>query len=102
MAEILNVCSVLPCMRVIHKPQRPQEYDSLPFSLSSPTLSLSGPRSRVERPLSAARKASQEERDSEETACRVLQALQIENSPLQSPEPRAFSRTPVGQITTIE
>ncbi|XP_024242530.1 katanin-interacting protein isoform X2 [Oncorhynchus tshawytscha] len=53
------------------------------------------PRSRVERPLSAARKASQEERDSEETACRVLQALQIENSPLQSPEPRAFSRTPV-------
>uniref|UniRef100_A0A4W5QVK8 Katanin interacting protein n=1 Tax=Hucho hucho TaxID=62062 RepID=A0A4W5QVK8_9TELE len=54
------------------------------------------------RPLSAARKASQEERDSEETACRVLQALQRENSPLQSPEPRAFSRTPVGQITTIE
>ncbi|XP_041714323.1 katanin-interacting protein isoform X1 [Coregonus clupeaformis] len=53
------------------------------------------PRSRVERPLSAARKASQEERDSEETACRVLQALQRENSPLQSPKPRAFSRTPV-------
>ncbi|XP_035590815.1 katanin-interacting protein-like isoform X2 [Oncorhynchus keta] len=53
------------------------------------------PWNHVERPLSAARKASQEERDSEETACRVLQALQRENSPLQSPEPRAFSRTPV-------
>uniref|UniRef100_A0A8C8JQI4 KATNIP domain-containing protein n=1 Tax=Oncorhynchus tshawytscha TaxID=74940 RepID=A0A8C8JQI4_ONCTS len=50
------------------------------------------PWKHVERPLSAARKASQEERDSEETACRVLQALQRENSPLQSPEPRAFSQ----------
>ncbi|XP_019902350.3 protein KIAA0556 isoform X2 [Esox lucius] len=52
------------------------------------------PRSRVERPLSAARKASREERDSEETACGVFQALQRENSPLNSPEPRALSRTP--------
>uniref|UniRef100_A0A8C1GUC4 KATNIP domain-containing protein n=1 Tax=Cyprinus carpio TaxID=7962 RepID=A0A8C1GUC4_CYPCA len=39
--------------------------------------------SRVERPLSAARKM-QEERDSEETAAGVFQALQRENSPLQT------------------
>uniref|UniRef100_A0A8C7L4D3 Protein KIAA0556 n=1 Tax=Oncorhynchus kisutch TaxID=8019 RepID=A0A8C7L4D3_ONCKI len=68
-----------------------------PPPLSLTPLALSGPWNHVERPLSAARKASQEERDSEETACRVLQALQRENSPLQSPEPRAFSRTPVRQ-----
>uniref|UniRef100_A0A4W5QVN8 Katanin interacting protein n=1 Tax=Hucho hucho TaxID=62062 RepID=A0A4W5QVN8_9TELE len=48
--------------------------------------SVTSPPNHVERPLSAARKASQEERDSEETACRVLQALQRENSPLQSPD----------------
>ncbi|XP_059180737.1 katanin-interacting protein [Centropristis striata] len=48
------------------------------------------PRSRVERPLSAARKASVEERDSEEMACRVRQAIQRENDPEQSPE--LFSR----------
>uniref|UniRef100_A0A8C7L4G8 Protein KIAA0556 n=1 Tax=Oncorhynchus kisutch TaxID=8019 RepID=A0A8C7L4G8_ONCKI len=59
-----------------------------PPPLSLTPLALSGPWNHVERPLSAARKASQEERDSEETACRVLQALQRENSPLQSPEPR--------------
>ncbi|KAL0984294.1 hypothetical protein UPYG_G00139570 [Umbra pygmaea] len=52
-------------------------------------------RSRVTRPLSAARKASQEERDSEEITSRVLQALQRENGPMSSPEPRPFSRTPV-------
>ncbi|XP_078146747.1 katanin-interacting protein [Centroberyx gerrardi] len=49
------------------------------------------PRSRIERPLSAARKASFEERDPEEMACKVHQAIQRENSPLRSPEP--FSRT---------
>ncbi|KAK1881253.1 Protein KIAA0556 [Dissostichus eleginoides] len=48
------------------------------------------PRSRVERPLSAARKASVEERDPEEMACRVRQAIQRENDPLQSLE--LFSR----------
>ncbi|XP_042364417.1 katanin-interacting protein isoform X2 [Plectropomus leopardus] len=48
------------------------------------------PRSRVERPLSAARKASAEERDSEEMACRVRQAIQRENHPVQGPE--LFSR----------
>ncbi|XP_030256065.1 protein KIAA0556 isoform X2 [Sparus aurata] len=48
------------------------------------------PRSRVDRPLSAARKASLEERDSEEMACRVRQAIQRENNPVQSPE--LFSR----------
>uniref|UniRef100_A0A671QAZ0 Katanin interacting protein n=1 Tax=Sinocyclocheilus anshuiensis TaxID=1608454 RepID=A0A671QAZ0_9TELE len=42
---------------------------------------LVGPCSRIERPLSAARKV-QEERDSEETAAGVFQALQRENSPL--------------------
>ncbi|KAK2870458.1 hypothetical protein Q8A67_024850 [Cirrhinus molitorella] len=44
---------------------------------------MSRPCSRVERPLSAARKV-QEERDSEETAAGVIQALQRENSPLQT------------------
>ncbi|XP_068439224.1 katanin-interacting protein isoform X1 [Clinocottus analis] len=44
------------------------------------------PRSRVERPLSAARKTSVEEPDPEEMACRVRQAIQRENNHLQSPE----------------
>ncbi|XP_048868761.1 katanin-interacting protein isoform X5 [Brienomyrus brachyistius] len=44
---------------------------------------FSGLWSRVERPLSAARKIAQEGRDSEEAACRVFQALQKENSVLQ-------------------
>ncbi|KAL7371680.1 hypothetical protein ABVT39_003245 [Epinephelus coioides] len=48
------------------------------------------PRSQVGRPLSAARKASFEERDPEEMACGVRQAIQRENDPLQSPE--LFSR----------
>ncbi|XP_029978131.1 protein KIAA0556 isoform X2 [Sphaeramia orbicularis] len=48
------------------------------------------PRSRVERPLSAARKASVEERDPEDTVCRVRQAIQRENNLVQSPD--AFSR----------
>ncbi|XP_038585886.1 katanin-interacting protein isoform X1 [Micropterus salmoides] len=51
------------------------------------------PRSRVERPLSVARKASVEERDSEEMACRVRQAIQRENDPVQCAEP--FSRNTV-------
>ncbi|XP_029954143.1 protein KIAA0556 isoform X2 [Salarias fasciatus] len=42
--------------------------------------------SRVERPLSAVRKASVDERDSEEVACRVRQAIQRENEPVQSSE----------------
>ncbi|XP_069373177.1 katanin-interacting protein isoform X2 [Paralichthys olivaceus] len=49
------------------------------------------PRSRVERPLSAARKASVEERDPEEMACRVRQAIQRENDSVQSSE--LFSRS---------
>uniref|UniRef100_A0A671RBY8 Katanin interacting protein n=1 Tax=Sinocyclocheilus anshuiensis TaxID=1608454 RepID=A0A671RBY8_9TELE len=44
---------------------------------------LVGMCSRIERPLSAARKV-QEERDSEETAAGVFQALQRENLPLQT------------------
>ncbi|XP_047464632.1 katanin-interacting protein isoform X2 [Mugil cephalus] len=48
------------------------------------------PRSRVERPLSAARKASVEDRDSEDVACRVRQAMQRENDPLPCAE--LFSR----------
>ncbi|XP_028989867.1 katanin-interacting protein isoform X2 [Betta splendens] len=43
-------------------------------------------RSRAERPLSAARKVSVEERDPEDAACRVQQAIQKENEPVQSPE----------------
>lgn len=50
-------------------------------------LFAKGPRSRVERPLSAARKASFEDRDPEDMACGVRQAIQRENKPLQSPEP---------------
>ncbi|KAM7381856.1 hypothetical protein PAMA_012625 [Pampus argenteus] len=48
------------------------------------------PRSRVERPLSVARKASFEEQDPEEKAYRVRNAIQRENNLAQSPEP--FSR----------
>ncbi|XP_035468366.2 katanin-interacting protein isoform X3 [Scophthalmus maximus] len=48
-------------------------------------------RSRVERPTSALRKASAEERDPEEMACRVRQAIQRENDPVQSVE--LFSRS---------
>lgn len=47
----------------------------------------------MERPLSAARKASVEERDPEEMACKVRQAIQRENDPVQSPE--LFSRNTV-------
>ncbi|XP_016339808.1 uncharacterized protein KIAA0556-like isoform X1 [Sinocyclocheilus anshuiensis] len=59
-----------------------------PVTVRRPTERTSGSRqetsrpcSRIERPLSAARKV-QEERDSEETAAGVFQALQRENSPL--------------------
>lgn len=52
-----------------------------------------GPRGRVERPLSAARKASVDQQDPVETACRVRQAIQRENEPVQSPE--LFSRNTV-------
>lgn len=47
----------------------------------------------MERPLSAARKTSVEEQDSEEMASRVRQAIQRENDPVQSPE--LFSRNTV-------
>lgn len=40
----------------------------------------------MDRTLSAARKASLEERDSEEMARRVRQAIQRENNIVQSPE----------------
>lgn len=52
-----------------------------------------GPRSRVDRPLSSSRKASVEERDPEEMACKVRQAIQRENQPVLSPE--LFSRNTV-------
>lgn len=61
--------------------------------LTDALLLALGPRSRVERTLSAARKASVEERDTDEMACRVRQAIQRENDPLQSPE--LFSRNTV-------
>ncbi|XP_067343977.1 katanin-interacting protein isoform X3 [Channa argus] len=44
------------------------------------------PRSRVDRPLSAVRKASFEERDPDEIACRVRQAIQRENNTFKSPD----------------
>ncbi|CAJ1080820.1 protein KIAA0556 isoform X1 [Xyrichtys novacula] len=46
--------------------------------------------SRMERPLSTAKKASMEERDPDEMVCRVRQAIQRENDPVQSFE--LFSR----------
>lgn len=52
-----------------------------------------GLRSSVERPLSVARKVPNEERDPEEMACRVHQAIQRENDPARSPEP--FGRSTV-------
>lgn len=44
----------------------------------------------MERPLSANRKSSVEDRDPEEVAIRVRQAIQKENNPVQSAE--LFSR----------
>lgn len=40
----------------------------------------------MDRPLSAARKASVDEQDPVDTACRVQQAIQRENDPVQSPD----------------
>lgn len=51
-------------------------------------------RSRVERPLSVARKTSLEECDPDDMACRVRQAIQKENSPVQSSD--AFNRSTCG------
>lgn len=53
---------------------------------------LSRPCSRIERPLSAARKV-QEERDSDEMAVGVFQALQRENTPLQTHRQRGQERS---------
>ncbi|XP_048029743.1 katanin-interacting protein isoform X1 [Megalobrama amblycephala] len=53
---------------------------------------MSRPCSRVERPLSAARKM-QEERDSDETAASVFQALQRENTPLQTHRQKGQERS---------
>uniref|UniRef100_A0A667YYZ9 Katanin interacting protein n=1 Tax=Myripristis murdjan TaxID=586833 RepID=A0A667YYZ9_9TELE len=61
--------------------------------------SLLWARSRLERPLSAVRKASMEERDPEEMVCRVQQAIQRENSLLRSPEP--FSRPTYGLLCCV-
>ncbi|XP_062415985.1 katanin-interacting protein isoform X2 [Pungitius pungitius] len=66
---------------------------SKPLLVKSKTLdrppskeSWEGPRGRAERPLSGARKAPAEERDPEETACRVRQAIRRENEPVQPAE----------------
>lgn len=56
-------------------------------------VSHQGPRSQLERSLSATRKASVEERDSEETRYMVCQAIQKENASLQNAE--LFSRNMV-------
>uniref|UniRef100_A0A8C6S5Q3 KIAA0556 n=1 Tax=Neogobius melanostomus TaxID=47308 RepID=A0A8C6S5Q3_9GOBI len=50
-------------------------------------------RGQIERPLSVVRKASLEERDPDDMACRVRQAIKKENSPVQSSD--AFSRSTV-------
>ncbi|XP_056152996.1 katanin-interacting protein [Lampris incognitus] len=67
-----------------------------PMLVKSKTLdrppSKEGHRSLIERPLSALRKASTDERDLEEVASQVLQAIQRENSLLKSPELRTASR----------
>ena len=52
----------------------------------------------MERPLSAARKTSFEERDSDEVAYRVRQAIQRENTPVQKAE--IFSRNTVCLVFT--
>uniref|UniRef100_A0A672YEB9 KIAA0556 n=1 Tax=Sphaeramia orbicularis TaxID=375764 RepID=A0A672YEB9_9TELE len=72
------------------QPKTPKSNTSTPSWRPARTA---GPRSRVERPLSAARKASVEERDPEDTVCRVRQAIQRENNLVQSPD--AFSRNTV-------
>ncbi|XP_051274601.1 katanin-interacting protein isoform X1 [Dicentrarchus labrax] len=75
-----NIDSFIPTKPMLVKSKtldRPPSKDSLDGQR---------PWSRVERPLSAARKASVEERDPEEKACMVRQAIQRENNPVQSPE----------------
>lgn len=47
----------------------------------------------MERPLSAVKKASLEERDPEDMAWRVRQAIQKENTPVHSPD--VFNRNTV-------
>ncbi|CAN9508536.1 unnamed protein product [Ophioblennius macclurei] len=54
--------------------------------------------SRVERPLSAVRKASVDERDSEEVAGRVRQAIQRENDPAVTSERFGLSSARGGQM----
>lgn len=53
----------------------------------------------MERPLSATRKASVEERDPEEVMIRVRQAIQRENTPVQGAE--LFSRHKVSLSRTV-
>ncbi|XP_028331929.1 protein KIAA0556 isoform X2 [Gouania willdenowi] len=53
--------------------------------------------SRVERPLSALRKASVEERDPEEVAFRVQQSIQRENQPVQNAAPFRHNTAKRGQ-----
>ncbi|KAI3365616.1 hypothetical protein L3Q82_010698, partial [Scortum barcoo] len=89
-----NIDSFIPTKPVLVKSKtldRPPSLDS---------WDCQRPKSRVERPLSAARKASVEERDPEEAATRVRQAIQRENDPLLSPE--LFSRnTPKASLTLL-
>lgn len=53
----------------------------------------------MERPLSANRKSSVEDRDPEEVAIRVRQAIQRENNPVQSAE--LFSRHTVSHTSLL-
>ncbi|XP_017274072.1 katanin-interacting protein isoform X2 [Kryptolebias marmoratus] len=68
-------------------PTKPMLVKSKTLDRPSSKESWDGQRPRrLERPLLAARKASFEERDSEEVACSVRQAIQRENTPVQSEE----------------
>uniref|UniRef100_A0A8C6S9F0 KIAA0556 n=1 Tax=Neogobius melanostomus TaxID=47308 RepID=A0A8C6S9F0_9GOBI len=63
-----------------------------PLLVKSKTLDRPRQRTGI-RPLSVVRKASLEERDPDDMACRVRQAIKKENSPVQSSD--AFSRSTV-------
>ncbi|XP_064178298.1 katanin-interacting protein isoform X3 [Anguilla rostrata] len=86
-----NMESYIPTKPVIVKNKTP---DCPP---STQGRDASRPWSRVERPLSAARKSVLEERDPEDTAGQVFEALQRENSPLQ-PAHRASRLRPMRDL----
>ncbi|KAI1896263.1 hypothetical protein AGOR_G00093000 [Albula goreensis] len=70
----------------VYIPTKPVMVKNNPLDCPSSAQGKDTPRSwsRMERPLSTARKPSLEERDPEEAASQVFQALQRENTPLQA------------------